>query len=329
MGTSQHHSSPDIDGIARAFMESRALLTAIELDVFTAVGEGATADEAAARMGADARATEMLLNALVAMGLVTKHDGVFCATPEAARRLAGDSGESERAALMHTVGLWDRWSTLTEAVRRGTRVLERDRTPEQLEAFIAAMHRGGTERAAALAGALDLSNKTRALDVGGGSGAYSIALARANENLRCVVFDLEGVTAIAERHLAEAGLGDRVTTRSGDFHSDDFDDGYDLVLISQILHMLSPEEGVALLKKSRDALVPGGEVVIQDFILDDDKTSPRRGALFALNMLVATRSGNAYSGAEYLEWLERAGFTNARVVPLSGVPTGLVVGVKR
>jgi predicted O-methyltransferase YrrM len=310
-------------------MESRALLTAIELDVFAAIRDGSTAADVAKHIGADARATEALLNALVAMEFATKADGVFRATDDTARRLAGDSPESEREALMHAVGLWNHWNTLTEAVRTGTRVYEHERTPEELEAFIAAMHRGGAERAAVVAAALDLSARTRALDVGGGSGAYSIALARANENLHCVVFDLEDVTAIARRHIAAAGLSDRVTTRAGDFHHDDFGDGYDVVLISQILHMLSPEVCKRLLEKSRDALVPGGEIVIQDFILDDDKTAPRRGALFALNMLVATREGSAYSGAEYREWLHAAGFADARVIPLQGVPTGLVTGTRR
>jgi len=309
-------------------MESRALLTAIELDVFSVTRSSASAGEVAVRLHTDARATEALLNALVAMGLLTKRDGRFRAMPEVASRLAGDSRESERSAMMHTVGLWDYWSTLTEAVRTGTRVLERAYKPEQLEAFIAAMHRGGAERAGGVAEALDLSGKSRVLDVGGGSGAYSIALARANPNLHCVVFDVADVTEIARRHIEEAGLGDRVSTQAGDFNTDEFGEGYDLVLISQILHMLSPEASLTLLEKSREALVPGGEVVIQDFILSDDKTSPHRGALFALNMLVATKAGNAYSGAEFRAWLNEAGFENTRILPLPGLPTGLVVGTK-
>jgi len=309
-------------------MESRALLTAVELDVFSVTMTAVTAGEAAARLHTDTRATEALLNALVAMGFLTKRDGGFRAIPEVASRLAGDSGESERSAMMHTVGLWDYWSTLTESVRTGTRVLERAYKPEQLEAFIAAMHRGGAERAGSVASALDLSGRTRVLDVGGGSGAYSIALARANPNLHCVVFDQADVTGIARRHIEAAGLGDRVSTLAGDFNTDECGEGYDLVLISQILHMLSPDGSLALLEKSLDALVPGGEVVIQDFILSDDKTSPHRGALFALNMLVATRAGNAYSGAEFRAWLREAGFANTRIVPLPGLPTGLVVGTK-
>lgn len=319
---------PDMDTTARAFMESRALLTAIELDAFTAIEDGATAEEAAKRIGAAARSTEALLNAIVALGFATKRDGVFHTTPETKRALTSDSPTSERAAMLHTVHMWDRWDTLTDAVRAGTSVFERKRSPEQTEAFIAAMDRGASQRADVVAAALDLSNKTHVLDVGGGSAAYSIAFARANETLQCVVFDLESVTEIARRYIHAAGLSDRVTTMVGDLHADELGQGYDLVFISAILHMLSPEESVRLLEKSHAALAPGGEVVIQDFILDDDKTSPRRGALFALNMLVATKAGNAYSGREYRAWLERAGFSDARVIQLPGLPTGLVVGVK-
>jgi predicted O-methyltransferase YrrM len=322
-------TGPDIDAVARAFTESRTLLTAIELDVFSAVKSDATAGEAAAALDTDPRATEALLNALAAMGFLTKNNGRFRAVSEFAERLAGDSANSEREAMLHTVNLWDQWSTLTQAVRTGTRVLEQERTPEQLEAFIAAMHRGGAERAARVAEALDLSDRSRALDVGGGSGAYSIALARAGRNLHCVLFDLEDVTAIARRHIADAGLSDRITTQAGDFHTDSLGSGYDLVLISQILHMLSPKDCAALLEKSHDALVPGGMVVIQDFILDDDKTAPRRGALFALNMLVATREGSAYSGAEYVDWLRNAGFEGTRIISLPGLPTGLVTGTRK
>lgn len=324
-----HKMLLEFDAIARGFMESRALLTAIELDAFTAIQEGATAGEAATRMGADARATEALLNVMVAIGAATKRDGVFRATPEAARFLAGDSPESLRTAMMHTVNMWERWNTLTEAVRAGTSVFDRKRTPEQTESFIAAMDRGGAARAGMVAAALDLAGKTRVLDVGGGSGAYSIAFARANPSLRCVVFDLEPVTKIAARHIAAAGLEGRVTTQVGDMLADDLGAGYDLALLSSILHMLSPEDSIALLRKCHAALAPGGEVVIQDFILSDDKTAPRHGALFALNMLVATTAGNAYSGAEYRDWLERAGFSSTRTIPLANLPTGLVVGAKQ
>lgn len=319
---------PEIEAVARGFMESRALLTALELDLFSAIKDGATANDAAQQIRADPRATESLLNAIVAMNLATKQDATFRPTPSTARFLTSGSPESVRAAMLHTVHMWDRWNTLTDAVRAGTSVYTGKRTSDQTEAFIAAMHRNASVRAASVANALDLSNRKRLLDVGGGSGAYSIAFAQANENLRCVVFDLGPVTKIAERHIAQEKLSDRVTVQVGDLRTDEFGTGYDLVFLSAILHMLSPEENVKLLKKAHGALVPGGELVIQDFIMNDEKTAPRAGALFALNMLVATKGGSSYSEREYRSWLRETGFGEVRSVPFPGAPTGLVIGVR-
>ena len=134
----------------RAFQESRAILTAVELNVFTAVAAGSIARDVAERIGGDPRATEMLLNALVACGVVDKRGEVFSNTPFAARFLDDASPQSVRMAVMHSVGLWTRWSTLTECVRAGTSIAHReigDRGEEWTEAFIAAMHRNASERA--------------------------------------------------------------------------------------------------------------------------------------------------------------------------------------
>jgi ubiquinone/menaquinone biosynthesis C-methylase UbiE len=165
------------------------------------------------------------------------------------------------------------------------------------------------------------------LDVGGGSGAYAIAFAQANPQLRVEVFDQPAVLAIAQRHIREAGIEDRVSTRVGDLRTDEFGGGYDLVLVSAICHMLSEEENRNLLARTFRALAPGGRVVIQDFLLRADKTGPRAGALFSLNMLVNTRGGASYSEDEYSRWLREAGFAEVRRVPLPG-PAGVLIGAR-
>jgi predicted O-methyltransferase YrrM len=174
---------------------------------------------------------------------------------------------------------------------------------------------------------VDTSRVRRMLDVGGGSGAYSIAFARANGDLTADLLDLAEVAPIAERHIAEAGLTGRVSTRVGDLRSDVLGREYDLVFVSAICHMLSPEENRDLLARCRAALIRGGTLVIQDFILEPDKTAPKSGALFALNMLVGTRAGSSYSVVEYTDWLEAAGFRDIRRVRLPG-PAGLMVGAR-
>ncbi|MEK7407724.1 MAG: methyltransferase [Acidobacteriota bacterium] len=316
--------------IIYAFRESRVLLTAIEMDVFTAVGEGATAAEAAGRLDADPRAAEMLLHALVALGVLTKHDGVFRNTEVSARYLVADSPQSARLALMHAVNLWPRWSTLTECVRAGTSVTYREmaeRDEDWTAAFIAAMHHNAVARAPLVVRAVGVEGVKRMLDLGGGSGAYAIAFAQASEALEADVLDLASVTPIAQGHIERAGLAGRVKTRVGDLRAESYGSGYDLVFISAICHMLDPEENRAMLRKSFEALAPGGRVVVQDFILEADKTAPRTAALFSLNMLVATRAGASYSEPEYRAWLEETGFAGVRHVPLEG-PTGLMLGVR-
>ena len=168
------------------------------------------------------------------------------------------------------------------------------------------------------------------LDVGGGSGAYSIAFAQANPTLRAEILDLAGVAPIASRHIRAAGLEDRIQVRIGDLRTAELlasGTSYDLVFISAICHMLSPDENLDLLRRSLLALAPGGRVVIQDFILEPDKTAPRFAALFALNMLVGTRAGSSYSEPEYAQWLSAAGFREIHHTRLPG-PTGLMIGAR-
>ena len=315
----------------RAFRESRVLLSAIELDVYTAVGSGATAPEVASRMGADPRATEMLLNALVALGMLAKQAGVFSNSPLTERYLAAGSPQDARAALMHTVHLWDRWSTLTECVRTGTSVTYREpheREEKWTVAFIAAMHANAVLRAPELVRAVGLEGVNRMLDVGGGSGAYAIAFAQARPGLQVEVLDLAPVVRIAENHIAQAGLTGRVKTRVGDLRTDTFGQGYDLILLSAICHMLGPAENLDLLERCRNALAPGGRLVIKDFILDAGKTAPREAALFALNMLVGTPQGSTYSEPEYAAWLAAAGFAEVRRIRLDWL-ADLMVAVRR
>ena len=301
----------DLNQTLRAYMESRALLTALELDVFTAVGSGSTAAEVAKKISTHPRATEMLLNALVAMGMLVEAAGSLSHTPATARYFAEGSKDNARPGLIHIANIWHRWSNLTDCVRAGTAVGHQEmaeRGDDWTEPFIAAMHHNATERAPLVVQAVGPAADERLLDVGGGSAAYSIAFAKANENLHATVLDLPTVLPIAQRHINAAGLAGRVETRAGDLRRDPLGKGFTLVLVSAICHMLSPEENQDLLRRCYEALDPNGRVVIQDFILESDKTAPKQAALFALNMLVGTPAGSTYSYEEYTAWLREAGF---------------------
>jgi len=314
----------DINDMIRAFWPSRAVLTALELDIFTAVAKGATTAELAQKIHADSRATEMLLNVLVSLHLLEKKDGRFTNTAASARFFAEGSPDNARPGLLHIANLWHRWSTLTDAVRAGTSVATRTRDAQSTKDFIAAMDRNAKERAAALVKAVSANGARRMLDLGGGSGAYSIAFAQANPALHSEILDLAEVLPITEGHIRNANLSERIATRAGDMLTSPLGGNYDLILVSAICHMFSPEQNRALFQRAHKALSATGRFVIQDFILEPDKTSPQFAALFSLNMLVGTRGGASYSEPEYTAWLREAGFTQIQRLRQPG-PASLLI----
>ncbi len=288
----------------RAFQESRVLLTALELDVFARLGDGSTPADLSSKLGTNLRATEMLLNALVAVGALFKEDGVFRCTEES--KALGPA----RMEFLHTVHLWDTWSTLSDCVKVGKATATRG--PESFpdartRAFIAAMHaraRDNAEQTARLSGIRDAKQM---LDVGGGSGAYTIAFAKACPALQAEILDLGAVVPLAEEYIREAELQGRVRVRPGDMRTADFGEGYDLVLLSAVCHMWGEDDNRTLIERCARALVPGGHLVIREFILDEDRTAPPFAALFAINMLVGTEHGNSYTEGDYRTWMTEAG----------------------
>lgn len=319
----------ELEQSIRGFQESRIILTAIELDLFTAAGDGAALDAIASRCSTDSRATRLLLDALAALGLLAKSDGRWRTTPVSKRFLAAGGPNDARAALMHQAGLWDRWSTLTECVRLGVPLKQRGpRDEASTRAFIAAMHRNATERAPHVVRAVGTEGVSRMLDVGGGSGAYSIAFANASARLHAEVLDLEPVLAIANEHVSEAGLSERIVLRAGDLREDPLGNGFDLIFVSAICHMLGDDENFSLVRRCSEALAPGGRLVIADFILDETRTAPRQAALFSINMLVGTERGRDYTEQEYRSWITRAGLDPSGPVRVPG-PASLMIGTKR
>ena len=320
----------DLNDLIRGFQESRVILTALELEVFTAIGEGATAGEIAGKIGANPRATEMLLHALASQGLVSKRDGMFHNKPVAARYFAASSPDNARPALMHMAHLWKNWSTLTDCVRAGTSASHdemADRPSEWTNAFIAAMHRNASARSGLVVRAVGAENVRQMLDIGGGSGAYSIAFAQANPELQAHILDLPTVAPLAARYIEQAGVAGRIHVRAGNMLTDHLGEGYDLVFASAICHMFDVKENAGLIRRAFGALVPGGRMAIQEFILNEDKTGPKMAALFSLNMLVGTRAGASYSEPEYAEWMRAAGFVDVRRITLPG-PTGIMIGTR-
>jgi predicted O-methyltransferase YrrM len=306
--------SPDyIRDTIYSFRTSRILLTAYELGVFTALGDDRrTSVQVAEEIKADERATDRLLNALCAMELIEKEDGKF-SNGELTSRFLVEGKPEFMSGLMHSVNLWDSWSTLTEAVRRGGAVPRpgvNERGQEWLTAFITAMHARASGTADKIVSQMDLSGVHRVLDVGGGSGAYAMAFVHAADDISATVFDLPNVVPLTSRFIELEGLQEKIDTAAGDYNHDDLGSRFDLVFLSAIVHSNPPDANTVLISKCAGALNPGGQVVVQDFIVSEERTDPPNAAIFALNMLVGTEGGDTYTESEVRGWMEEAGLSD-------------------
>ena len=301
----------ELDDLVLAYQKSRVVVTAVELDVFSVIADAPQSARAVATAcGTDVRATGMLLDALSALGLVTKQGNHYQCTELTGTALNAASPESARAIFLHQNELWSRWSDLTDCVKEGRPAAEADAQNASFDqgTFIGAMHQRSLEQAPAFVQAVDCSGVNDLLDLGGGSGAYAIAFCQEYPEIHATVLDRQGVVNLAADYVQRAGLQNRVETRAGDMFTDDLGGPYDLVWLSNVAHSYRGEDIVRLFRRIRGVLRPAGRFVLRDFIMSEDKTEPEFGAVFALNMLVCTGDGGTYSGSEYREWLKRAGF---------------------
>ena len=189
------------------------------------------------------------------------------------------------------------------------------------------MQRNAKDRAPLVVKALGTAGVRRILDLGGGSGAYSIAFAKASPDVQCEILDTPEVVPLTAEYVSQAGVSAQVSLRAGDMLQDDFGSGYDIIMLNAICHMFSEEQNRDIFRRARQALAPNGRLVVQDFILNPDKTGPQQAALFSLNMLVSTDAGASYSEVEYTRWMKAAGFTEVRRINLHG-PSDLIVGLR-
>jgi predicted O-methyltransferase YrrM len=310
---------PDIESIqktARSFMESRVLLTGVELDLFGLLAEKAmTADQVASALEANLRGTTMLLDALAALGYVGKEGCVYRLEPELVPFLSDGSSDSILPSLRHAANLWHSWTQLTDVVLPGGRreLLEREEGKRE-KAFIGAMSLRAEQDGHQLVLAVNPGEAKTLLDVGGASGGYTIAFLKAVPQMTATVFDLPSVIEMARERLSKTPWMDRVKLAAGDFYKDDLPDGYDLALVSAIIHMNSHKQNIELYRKVYSALNQGGRVVVRDFVMEPDRTRPVSGALFAINMLVNTDGGGTYTFEEIKDGLEDAGFKDVRYI---------------
>ena len=302
--------------LSRGFQEARILLTGVEVGLFERLARGpATAVEVARDRDLTLRGTEIVLDALVAMGLVTKNDGVYANTPDADRLLIDGGAESQAHILRHVGHTFRAWAQLDDVVRHGLRREEQDKAtladPVANRHFILGMAEVSRERVGPIVDLLPLEGARRLVDLGGGPGHYACAAVQRFPELAAAVVDLPLTISVARDHLAAQGLADRIETVVCDFYrADPLDLGgpADVVLISQVLHAEGPDENQALLSRLAPHVRPGGWVVVSENAAGPDRTAPLPAALFAVNMLAGTARGRTYTTDEMAGWLRRAGF---------------------
>lgn len=311
------------------YWETKILLTAVKLDLFSAIDtKPRTAGEVAQRMGADARTLELLLNALVATGVLTKDGDRFANTSVAQTHLVKTAPSYIGHLLMLHDAEWNNWGKLEEAVKTGRspvtqHVFETD--PELGASVLSVLHRIGEQSGPGLAKRLALGEARTMLDLGGGAGTNAIAFCTVYPDLKATVFDLPQTLRVTERTVKQAGMEDRITLKPGNFNKDSLGASYDIVLMSDILHYQDDRMNAAVVKNVHAHVNPGGRLVIKDRFLDDAGTGPAWTTAFAVHILVNTEKGRCYRTADAMRWMTDAGFSS--VVELE--QTAVVQGVKK
>ncbi|MBN1919151.1 MAG: methyltransferase domain-containing protein [Verrucomicrobia bacterium] len=327
-------SGPDRIFQMASFWQTRVLQTGVLMGVFDALAGGpCTAAQLARRLGARARSLELLLNALVGIDLLAKRGQTYANTRETARYLVASSEDCIAANVAHGAYMWNSWGRLEEAVRTNAPVRHerlRNRAPEQLRAFILAMHSGGRAKGERIARALDLKGRTHLADIGGGPGTYAIMFCRAHPALRATVVDRKEVLPITREVVASYGLEERFDFLACDVAAEPrIPTRYDVAWVSNLIHSFGAHANLAMLRKVIRSLEPGGMLYLQDFLLDTTRTKPVWPAVFALNMLVHTDGGRTYTSNEVKDWFRRLGLRKVRRLKVAlANGAGIIAGYK-
>lgn len=298
-------SLDDLMEAAHGYQRSMVLFTALKLGVFSALARGsADAATVARRVGADPRRLAVLLNGLTAMGLLRKTAKRY-RNGEVAASFLTDGPHSKSSILLHHGDCWRDWSRLEETVRGGRK--GRPLGGDEQENFIRGMEDNARERAARVAARFRLRPGERLLDLGGGPGTYAVEWARRYPGVSVTLFDTPGTIRITRRILGEKGALEGVRLIEGDFLADPIGGPYDFIWISHILHAYSEKDCRALLRKARRALVAGGRIAVQEFLVDEGGASPPGPAFFSVHMVAVTEGGRAYSARGVAGMLRAAG----------------------
>jgi len=325
---------------AFGFWNSKVLLTAVEIGLFTRLGNRRlTGAQVGEELGLHSRANPDFFDALTAMKFLEREGSgpaaLYFNTPEGLLYLDEKSPRYIGGILtMLNVRLFKYWNDLPEALRTGQPQNEVKhgekgifealyKHPIKLEIFLNAMTGLSRLNFEAFAEKFDFSPYKTLCDIGGATGLLCMEAAKRNSHLKCISWDLPAVQPVARKHIAAAGLSDRVTTASGDFFKDSLPKS-DVIVMGMILHDWNLEKKKHLIRAAYEALPPGGAFVTIEALIDDERRQNVFGLHMSLNMLIEFGDAFDYSGADFKGWCAEAGFKRFEVLHLFGPSSAAV-----
>ena len=313
-----------------SFRQTGTIIAALEMELFTKLSEGpAEPAEIAEKIGIPVESAERLMIACAAIDVLEKTGGKYVNAPDVEKYLVKGNPTYFGDWLIYTVRTeYDGWKNIASRLRpprRGYYVTKDD--PQAARAFTVAGYNSAISMAHKLAKEFNFSDHKLFLDLGGGSGAYSIAACQRHPDTKAIVFDFPNICTVAEEFIAQAGVSDRVKTQPGDFYNDELPRGADLIGYITPLQSYGKDDVQFLIKKAYDAVEPGGGIIILDYMLDDDKTGPMEPAFVHLTGGISqTNPGRVNTGAEFCEYLSKAGFVDIEVSEFLPGHIGKVTG---
>ena len=324
-----------IHQLALAYRSSAVFFTASDLGVFTHIANGArTAADIAARCGAAAEPLRMVLETCADVGLLARDGDGFKNTPTTETFLVKGGRAYLGDSLKYARDLYPAWGALTDLVKTGhptmppETILGDDKA--KTRAFVMAMHERAKGIGSVLPHNVNLAGRKKLIDIGGGPGTYSVELCRQTPGLTATVLDRPGVLEVTRELVDAAGFADRVTLLPGDYLVTPFGSGYDAALLSGMMHRETPENVNLLLRKTFEAMVPGGQIMVSDVFFDDDrKNTPPFTTSFAINMMLTSDHGSAHAKTEMARWMEANGFRSITMNEMPRPnPHTLILGIK-
>jgi 2-polyprenyl-3-methyl-5-hydroxy-6-metoxy-1,4-benzoquinol methylase len=317
-----------------AYEQSDALKAAIELDIFTKIAEGANEPVALAKStGASERGLRMLSDYMTVHGFLTKENGRYGLTQESALFLDKRSPAymGSMAGFLSAPQHHANFSKLAQAVRQGGSANQYgDNTKPNDEFWVefarsmAPLAMPNAEFIAGLIGAAE-GKPCKVLDVAASHGMYGITIAKRNPKAEIVALDWAPVLAVAQENAKKHGVSDRHTLRPGSVFEADLGEGYDYVLLTNLLHHFDPPTNEKMLRRVHAALKPGGQAILAEFVPNEDRISPPMAATFSLIMLANTDAGDAYTFAEYEKMARNSGYARAALHLIPESPQQIVV----